>query len=116
MARRTRARSRGTVPAATPPGSRGRHRRSGGRAADAASGAAPTRGGPARDCAGPRRTRTPARVDGEATRGAREYSPPWGPRYHRRVPDPGQTRAYVALTLISGLWGSYPPFAKLPLA
>ena len=32
------------------------------------------------------------------------------------MPDPGQTRAYVALTLISGLWGSYPAFAKLALA
>jgi drug/metabolite transporter (DMT)-like permease len=32
------------------------------------------------------------------------------------VPDPGQTRAYLALTLISTLWGSYPAFAKLALA
>jgi drug/metabolite transporter (DMT)-like permease len=32
------------------------------------------------------------------------------------VPDPGQTRAYLALTLISALWGSYPAFAKLALA
>ena len=29
---------------------------------------------------------------------------------------PGQTRAYLALTLISALWGSYPAFAKLALA
>ena len=70
----------------------------------------------ARGCAGPRRTRTPRGVDGAATRGARGCSPPWGPRYHRRVPDPGQTRAYLALTLISALWGSYPAFAKLALA
>ena len=40
-----------------------------------------------------------------ATRGARGCSPPWRPRYHRRVPDPGQTRAYLALTLISGALG-----------
>jgi len=32
------------------------------------------------------------------------------------VPDGGQTRAYLALTLISALWGSYPAFAKLALA
>jgi len=31
------------------------------------------------------------------------------------VPDAGQTRAYLALTLISALWGSYPAFAKLAL-
>jgi drug/metabolite transporter (DMT)-like permease len=32
------------------------------------------------------------------------------------VPDAGQTRAYLALTLIATLWGSYPAFAKLALA
>jgi len=32
------------------------------------------------------------------------------------VTGPGQTRAYVALTLIVALWGSYPAFAKLALA
>ena len=32
------------------------------------------------------------------------------------MPDAGQTRAYLALTLISALWGSYPAFAKLALA
>jgi len=32
------------------------------------------------------------------------------------VPAAGQTRAYLALTLISALWGSYPAFAKLALA
>jgi drug/metabolite transporter (DMT)-like permease len=32
------------------------------------------------------------------------------------VPGAGQTRAYLALTLISALWGSYPAFAKLALA
>lgn len=31
------------------------------------------------------------------------------------MPDAGQTRAYLALTLISALWGSYPAFAKLAL-
>jgi drug/metabolite transporter (DMT)-like permease len=32
------------------------------------------------------------------------------------VTGPGQTRAYLALTLIVALWGSYPAFAKLALA
>jgi len=32
------------------------------------------------------------------------------------VPAVGQTRAYVALTLVVALWGSYPAFAKLALA
>jgi drug/metabolite transporter (DMT)-like permease len=32
------------------------------------------------------------------------------------VPGAGQTQAYLALTLISTLWGSYPAFAKLALA
>jgi drug/metabolite transporter (DMT)-like permease len=32
------------------------------------------------------------------------------------VPGAGQTQAYLALTLISALWGSYPAFAKLALA
>jgi drug/metabolite transporter (DMT)-like permease len=32
------------------------------------------------------------------------------------VTGPGQTRAYVALTLTVALWGSYPAFAKLALA
>ncbi|HEU4439192.1 MAG TPA: DMT family transporter [Methylomirabilota bacterium] len=32
------------------------------------------------------------------------------------MPDAGQTRAYLALTLIATLWGSYPAFAKLALA
>jgi drug/metabolite transporter (DMT)-like permease len=32
------------------------------------------------------------------------------------VTGPGQTRAYVALTLIVALWGSFPAFAKLALA
>jgi drug/metabolite transporter (DMT)-like permease len=32
------------------------------------------------------------------------------------VPGPSQTRAYVALTLVVTLWGSYPAFAKLALA
>ncbi len=32
------------------------------------------------------------------------------------MPPGGQTRAYVALTLIATLWGSYPAFAKLALA
>lgn len=32
------------------------------------------------------------------------------------MPAPGQTRAYVALTLVVSLWGSYPAFAKLALA
>jgi drug/metabolite transporter (DMT)-like permease len=31
------------------------------------------------------------------------------------VPVAGQTRAYLALTLISALWGSYPAFAKVAL-
>jgi drug/metabolite transporter (DMT)-like permease len=31
------------------------------------------------------------------------------------VPPAGQTRAYIALTLIVSLWGSYPAFAKLAL-
>jgi drug/metabolite transporter (DMT)-like permease len=35
--------------------------------------------------------------------------------YHRQVPAVGQTRAYVALTLVVALWGSYPAFAKLAL-
>ena len=32
------------------------------------------------------------------------------------MPGAGQTQAYLALTLISTLWGSYPAFAKLALA
>jgi drug/metabolite transporter (DMT)-like permease len=32
------------------------------------------------------------------------------------VPAAGQTRAYVALTLVVALWGSYPAFAKIALA
>src|SRR5439155_16442856 len=35
--------------------------------------------------------------------------------YHRQVPTVGQTRAYLALTLVVALWGSYPAFAKLAL-
>jgi len=31
------------------------------------------------------------------------------------VPAVGQTRAYLALTLVVALWGSYPAFAKLAL-
>lgn len=38
------------------------------------------------------------------------------PRYDRQVPATGQTRAYLALTLVVALWGSYPAFAKLALA
>ena len=36
--------------------------------------------------------------------------------YDRRVPAPRQTRAYLALTLVAALWGSYPALAKLALA
>ncbi len=36
--------------------------------------------------------------------------------YHRHVPTVGQTRAYLALTLVVALWGSYPAFAKLALS
>ena len=32
------------------------------------------------------------------------------------MPAPRQTRAYLALTLVAALWGSYPAFAKLALA
>ncbi|HYB41396.1 MAG TPA: DMT family transporter [Candidatus Methylomirabilis sp.] len=32
------------------------------------------------------------------------------------MPAAGQTRAYIALTLVVALWGSYPAFAKLALA
>src|SRR5215831_16728399 len=35
--------------------------------------------------------------------------------YHRQVPAAGQTRAYLALTLVAALWGSYPAFAKIAL-
>jgi drug/metabolite transporter (DMT)-like permease len=35
--------------------------------------------------------------------------------YHRWVPAVGQTRAYLALTLVAALWGSYPAFAKVAL-
>lgn len=31
------------------------------------------------------------------------------------MPVPGQTRAYLALTLVAALWGSYPAFAKIAL-
>ena len=31
------------------------------------------------------------------------------------MPTVGQTRAYLALTLVVALWGSYPAFAKLAL-
>ena len=31
------------------------------------------------------------------------------------MPAVGQTRAYLALTLVVALWGSYPAFAKLAL-
>lgn len=37
------------------------------------------------------------------------------PRYHKQVPVTRQTRAYVTLTLVAALWGSYPAFAKLAL-
>lgn len=36
--------------------------------------------------------------------------------YHRRVSATGQTRAYLTLTSVVALWGSYPAFAKLALA